>query len=138
MERRGTAEELIAILQREDPDKQFILIDSDKQQEVSEVIAKWMHLISDHVPKGYNDHGEFIKGECRLTLGMHTNCVIYWVISGGCGKFGCIEIIRTSSTTPMTEREHEDPSPDLTLICEAGYEFYGWRGKLYTDDVCRC
>ena len=105
-------------------------------------IAKWKHLLFEkvHRPKGRNEHGRFRKGSCEIILGMGTNCGIYWTADLSCptsSRCRCHEI-KDLGDFSQSDDEAMDPINYLWRLAELGYEFAGWIGMDYTDDMCTC
>ena len=98
---------------------------------------QWFHLMVKHVPKNRTEHGRFRKGVCEVTLGLKTNCGVYWQLSP-CAAPDC-ECRQLDALVEQEEAQDlADPSPYLHQLAAKGYTFSGWIGQPAQSAECAC
>jgi hypothetical protein len=108
-------------------------------------INQWNHLMREH-QGDYNPHGIFTRGKCSATLGMGTNCGIYWTTTTQCATSpDCAACKAAKKSRP--QRHFSDCSGDecgcddcqsnLESLQLAGFTFHGWNdSRLLVDNPC--
>ena len=120
--------------------------ESDEKSDELELerdVIYWAHLIVNHTPKGFKEHGYFSlpNKPCKISVYLGTNAnEPYWALDNDCPNEFCSCSIQLSNIADCVEIENLVVI--LTSIKHLGYTFSGWNtnegDKQDSSAWCNC